>query len=142
MIEIKLIKTITGKELNENYEKQYGSIQKLAKLLEKDSENMKLFSDLKDWKFFGENPEEKINDTTTIMTDTLALTNLEIELLNFIKNENPKSIRELARMVHEDVSNTHRKISKLHEEGLLQLKKGTKNSKIPYLAYDKIEIGI
>lgn len=142
MIEIKLIKIITGKELIKNYEKQYGSIEKLEKELKRDNDNMQLFSDLEDWKFFGENPEEEIEDTTTIITDTLTLTNLELELLNFIKNENPQSIRELARMIHEDVSNTQRRISRLVKEGLIELKNGTKNSKIPTLNYDKIEIAI
>ena len=142
MIEIKLTKTITGKELNDKFEKKYGSIQKLEKMLEKDPENMLLFSDLEDWKFFGKYPDETINEGRTILTDTLTLTNLEIELLNFIKNENPKSIRELARMIHEDVSNTQRRISRLEKEGLLELKQGSKNSKIPTLNYDKIEIAI
>ena len=142
MIEIKLIKTITGKELNQSYKSKYGSIQELEKELKKDENNMKLYSDLEDWKFFGKNPDEEIEDITTIITDTLTLTNLELELLNFIKNKNPKSIRELARMIHEDVSNTQRRITRLEKEGLLILKDGAKNSKIPTLNYDKIEIAI
>jgi ABC-type uncharacterized transport system ATPase subunit len=142
MIEIKLIKIITSKELGEEYKKQYGSMKELEKKLKKDSENMKLYSDLEDWKFFSKNPDHEIEDTTTIITDTLTLTNLELKLLNFIKNENPKSIRELARLIHDDVSNTQRRVSRLEKEGLIELKDGIKNSKIPILNYDKIEIAI
>jgi hypothetical protein len=142
MIEITLTRTITGKELNENYEKKYGSIEQLEKELEKDDNNMKLYSDLEDWKFFGKHPEDIINEGKTILTNTLTLTTLELELLNFVKNENPQSIRELARMIHEDVSNTQRRVSRLEKEGLLELKEGAKNSKIPTLNYDKIEIAI
>ncbi|MCL2687780.1 MAG: MarR family transcriptional regulator [Methanobrevibacter sp.] len=142
MIEIKLTKIITGKDLAESFEEEYGSIENLENRLKKDSENMQLFSDLEDWKFFGKNPDDEIEDTTTIITDTLTLTNLELELLNFIKNEHPQSIRELARMIQEDVSNTQRRISRLVKEGLLELKKGSRNSKVPTLNYDKIEIAI
>jgi hypothetical protein len=142
MIEIKLIKNISGEELNKQYSEKYGSIKKLKELLDKDENNMDLFNDLEDWKFFGENPDEIIEDSTTIITDKLTLTNIEIELLNFIKNKNPQSIRELARMIHQDTSNTQRKITKLEQEGLIELKEGNKNSKIPTLNYDKIEIAI
>ena len=142
MIELKLIKIIKGKELIEEFKEEYGSIEKLENKLENDKDNMKLFSDLEDWKFFGKNPDDEIEDMTTIITDKLTLTTLELELLNFIKNENPQSIRELARMIHEDVSNTQRRVSRLEKEGLLELKKGSKNSKIPILNYDKIEIAI
>ena len=70
------------------------------------------------------------------------MTNLELELLNFIKNENPKSIRELARLIHDDVSTTQRRASRLEKERLIELKDGIKNSKTPSLNYDKIEIAI
>ena len=88
MIEIKLLKTITGEELNQEYMEKYGSIQELERKLEADENNMKLYSDLEDWKFFSQHPDEQIEDTTTILTDTLTLTTVELELLNFIKNEN------------------------------------------------------
>ena len=142
MVEIKLIKKILGKELVNIYKEEYGSIKALETLSKDNPENMKFFSDLEDWEFFGKNPNDEIEDTTTIITDTITLTNLELELLKFIKNENPQSIRELARMIHEDVSNTQRRISRLEKEGLIQLKKGSKNRKIPILNYDKIEIAI
>ena len=142
MIEIKLIRKITGRELIQEFKKEYESIEKLEKELKKDENNMKLFSDLEDWKFFNKNPEDEIEDSTTIITDKLTLTTLELELLNFIKNENPQSIRELARMIHEDVSNTQRRVARLEKEGLIELKTGPKNSKIPTLNYDKIEIAV
>jgi len=142
MIEVKLIRIITGRELIKDFKEEYGSMEKLENELENDENNMKLFSDLEDWKFFGKNPDDEIEDKTTIITDKLTLTTLELELLNFIKNEHPQSIRELARMIHEDVSNTQRRVSRLEKEGLLELKEGSKNSKIPTLNYDKIEIAI
>jgi len=44
---------------------------------------------------------------------------LEIELLNLIKNEKPESIRELARMIHKDISVVHPKVKKLERKDLL-----------------------
>ncbi|KZX16928.1 HVO_A0114 family putative DNA-binding protein [Methanobrevibacter filiformis] len=142
MIKINLVKVITGQDLINDMIEKYGSIEQLEKLLEKDKNNGEMFSDLEDWKFFGENPEDEITDITTILTDKLTLTNIELELLNFIKNNNPSSIRELSRLINEDVSNTQRRISRLEQEGLLNLKEGIKNSKIPVVTYDKIEIAI
>ena len=76
------------------------------------------------------------------MSDTLNIGNNEIELLNIIKNENPKSIREIANKIKKDPANTTNKINLLAKEGLISFKKGLKNSKIPVLNYDKIEIAI
>jgi predicted transcriptional regulator len=39
-------------------------------------------------------------------------------------------------------ANVNNKINHLANEGLISFKKGLKNSKVPYLNYDKIEIAI
>ena len=45
-------------------------------------------------------------------------------------------------MKQKDVCIIHLKIKELEKQGLIELKNGTKNSKIPYLNYDKISIAI
>jgi len=44
--------------------------------------------------------------------------------------------------LNKDIKTIHPKIKELEEEGLIQLKKVTKNRKIPYLNYDEISITI
>ncbi|MCL2114952.1 MAG: hypothetical protein FWH29_01890 [Methanobrevibacter sp.] len=60
--------------------------------------------------------------------------------MDFIKNQKLQSIRELARFLDKDIIIIHPKIKELEKQGLIELKEGVKNSKIPYLNYDKIEI--
>lgn len=126
----------------EEYEKIYGSLKRLEGLYERNQDNMKLFSDLDDWKHFSKYPDEIIEDSRDFITDELSLSKLEIELLNLIKNEKPGSIRELAKMIHKDISVVHPKVKKLEEEGFIELKEGPKRRKIPVINFDKIEIAV
>lgn len=139
---ITLIKEITGRELIQDFEKTYGSLSRLEKLHERNPEDMKIYMDLDDWKYYLDHPDEIIEDGKTIITEKLTLGKLEMELLNFIKNEKPQSIRELARMIHKDIRTVHPKVKELEKEGLIEFKKGPKNKKIPVMSYDKIEIAV
>lgn len=103
---------------------------------------MKLYSDLDDWKYFREHPNEIIEDANDVITEKLTLGKLELELLDFIKHNNPKSIRDLAKMIHKDISIVHPRVKKLEEEGLIEFKEGPKRRKIPVMNYDKIEIAV
>ena len=123
-------------------ENTYESIDKLKRVVKRNSKNMKLFSDLDEWKYFLKHPNEKITQTKVHYTDDLNLGKGELELLNLIKNKKPASINELSKMVGKDVSSVQRKVNKLEKEGLISFEKGLKNSKKPVLNYDKIEIAI
>jgi len=98
--------------------------------------------DLENWKYLKKNPEEEIERGEIKVTNKITLTETELEILNFIKNEKPESIRELARFLDKDIKSIHPKIKELEEEGLIELKKGSKNRKIPFLNYDEISISI
>jgi predicted HTH transcriptional regulator len=139
---ITLIRQITGKELVEEFENTYGSLKRLENLYERKPENMKLYSDLDDWKYFREHPDEIIEDAKDVITEKLTLGKLELELLDFIKHNNPKSIRDLAKMIHKDISIVHPRVKKLEAEGLIEFKDGPKRRKIPVMNYDKIEIAV
>ena len=140
-----MIITLTKKqkaiESVKHFEKEYGSIERLKKAQEK-TNSMKMLVDLENWEYYLDNPNEMIFESKSIVTNKLTLTDLEIELLDFIKKEHPESIRELARMIQKDVSIIHPKIKELEKQGLIELKEGIKNSKIPYLNYDEISIAI
>ncbi|BBL62606.1 MAG: MarR family transcriptional regulator [Methanobrevibacter arboriphilus] len=138
---ITLIKEQTTKEYDKKMKEKYGSMEKLETLLEKTPKNI-LYADLENWKLLLENPEEPIRQEEIIITDKISIGENETQILNIIKNEKPKSIREIAIKIKKDPANITNKINLLAEEGLISFKKGLKNSKIPVLNYDKIEIAI
>jgi len=142
MIEITLTKKLKGKELVKEMEKEYGSIDRLQRKLERGEGNMKLQLDFEDWEYFIKCPDEEIERTTTKFTESLNMGMAEIELINFIKNNHPKSMSELAKLTNKDVSNVQRRVKKLEKEGLITLEEGNKNSKKPIVNYDKIEIAV
>jgi len=142
MIKITLIKELNGKKLVEKFKEKYGSIESLERAFERDSENVKLYMDLGDWKYFIDNPDEKIKETDIIYTDKSKIDTIELELLGAIKTEHPSSVSELAKIANKDLSSVQKKIKNLNEAGFIELKKGAKNSKIPVVNYDKIEIAI
>jgi predicted HTH transcriptional regulator len=142
MITIKMTNITTGKEIIKDYERKYGSMNNLKEIIKSDPENMKTNFDLEEWEYYLKHPDEKVKDGKTIYRDYNSITMLELELMNFIKHENPKSINELAKMIKKDKSTISRKISNLEKEGFINLIEGTKNSRIPVLNYDKIEIFI
>ncbi|MBZ9571059.1 winged helix-turn-helix transcriptional regulator [Methanobrevibacter sp. TMH8] len=142
MISIKMIKKTTGKGMIRKFEKAYGSFDGLERIVKKDPENMIAYYDLDDWKYFLKHPNEEVEDGKTIFTEDLSIGKIELEILNFIKNKHPKSMRDLAKLMNKDVGNVQRKVKHLEKEGLITLEEGSKNSKIPIVNYDKIEIEI
>jgi len=142
MLEIKLVRKLKGKELVEDLKAKYKSLDNLKKVFEKNKTDAKLHMDLDDWLYFSENPDEEVEQGKIIYTNTKDLQTLEIDLLSLIKEYKPKSIRELAGLTNKDLTTVQRKVNKLNENGLIELIDGPKNSKIPTLNYDKIEISI
>jgi len=142
MIKITLIRELTGKELIEKFKEKYRSVESLERAFERDSENVKLYMDLGDWKYFIDNPDEKIKETEIIYADKSKIDTIELELLGVIKTEHPSSVSELAKIANKDLSSVQKKVKTLNENGFIELKEGVKNSKIPVVNYDKIEIAI
>ena len=136
-----LIKEQTTEEYDQIMKAKYGSMERLEKQLEKTHENI-LYAELNNWKLLLQDPEEPIKVKEIIITDNLNIGENELEILNFIKNGKPRSIREIALKIKKDPANTTNKINHLAKEGLISFEKGVKNSKIPVLNYDKIEIAI
>ena len=142
LIKIKLIKEISGIDLVHKMEKNYGSLKGLEMIYNLHKENTKLLNDLNEWKYYLANPHEKIIQTKVYCTEDLNLDKIELELLNFIKNHEPRSINDLSNIASKDIGSVLRKVKKLEEEGLISFEKGLKNSKKPVLNHDKIEIAI
>lgn len=139
---ISLIKEQKGSEFIQEMENTYGSLEEAKKLFKRNPRNMILYVDIENWSYYKKHPNESIKRTNSIVTKNLTLSEDEIDLLNTIKHKKPQSIRELAKMLHKDISSVQPKVKNLVKEGLIQLKNGNKNSKIPYLNYDEISVVI
>lgn len=138
---ITLVKKQTGYEYIKEMEETYNSINELEKLFKR-TNNMKMYVDLENWNYYRDNPDEMIEITESLITNKLSLSDLDLTILNTIKHEKPRSIRDLANKINKDVSNIQPKVKKLEEEGFVKFKTGNKNSKIPYLTYDEIKLEI
>ena len=138
---ITLVKKQTGYEFIKEMEETYNSINELEKLFKR-TNNMKMYVDLENWNYYRDNPDEMIENSESLITNKLSLSDLDLTILNTIKHEKPRSIRDLANKINKDVSNIQPKVKKLEEEGFVKFKTGNKNSKIPYLTYDEIKLEI
>lgn len=138
---VTLVKKQTGYEFIRDMEETYNSISELEKLFKR-TNNMKMYVDLENWRYYKDNLDEEIELTESLVTDKLSLSDLDLIILNAIKHEKPRSIRDLANKINKDVSNVQPKVKKLEEEGLIKFEVGAKNSKIPYLTFDEIKLEI
>ena len=138
---ITLVKKQTGHEFIKEMEETYKSISELEKLFKR-TNNMKMYVDLENWKYYKDNLDEEIELTESLVTNKLSLSDLDLIILNTIKHEKPRSIRDLAKKINKDVSNVQPKVKKLEEEGFIKFEAGAKNSKIPYLTFDEIKLEI
>lgn len=136
-----LIKKQKGTEVLKEFEEKYGNINELERLYKETGNNLFLV-DYENWKYFKDNPDEELESAITRITNKLVLSDVEMRILDFIKNEHPKSIRELARFLDKDIKVIHPKMKELEKQGLIEFKEGNKNSKIPVLNYDEISIAI
>lgn len=140
MIEIKTIKKIDGKGMIKNFKETYGSFERLKKFAEKNPDSMRAYFDLKDWDYYKLHLHEEIELTKTIIGKEINIGQVELNILDSIKNQKPKSVRELSKFLNKDPTTIQRKVNNLEKTGLISLKDGIKNSKIPIVNYDKIEI--
>jgi len=139
---IRMIRKIKGKEKIKELENQYKNIENLKRLLETDEGNMLHKLDLENWEYYLENPEEYLEEGKTIFVQGISLGELEFELMHLIKTKKPKSVSELAKLLNKKTSTISNKVNLLEKEGLIELKTGSKNRKIPIFNYDKLEIPI
>ncbi|MBI4837861.1 MAG: ArsR family transcriptional regulator [Nitrospirae bacterium] len=73
-----------------------------------------------------------------------VLTEERLKILKTIKKDHPKSIYELAKMLHRDIKNTFNDVQFLAQAGLIELKKikDGRERTAPFVNYDKILLEI
>ena len=138
---ITLVKKQSGMEFIEEMQDTYKSIEEAEKLFSR-TNNMKVYVDLQNWKYYKHNLNETIKTSESLVTDKLSLSDLDLIILNTIKHEKPRSIRDLAKKINKDVSNIQPKVKRLEKVGFIKFESGTGNSKIPYLTFDEIILEI
>ena len=138
---ITLIQKKSGIDLINELNQKYGSEKELERLYQQ-TKNYEMLIDLENYKYFSKNPNEIIEKGESLITNKISLTNLDLIMLSTIKNNDIKSIRDLANKMDKDIKNIQPQVHKLVENGLLILKDGSGNRKIPCLTYDIIKIEI
>ncbi|KZX14834.1 MarR family protein [Methanobrevibacter cuticularis] len=142
MIEIKLKRTTNGEEIIKELEAVYGTKQRLERIVERNPKDAKAYYDLDDWNYYKDHLDEEVTEEDILIRDKFLFDKGEIDILNSIKENNPKNLTELAKLVDKNISNILPTVDKLEKEGLIKIEKGNKNSKTPILTYDAIEIAI
>lgn len=140
MTAIKMVRKIKGKEKIQELQNKYKNIKNLKRIMETDEVNSSHQRDLDNWRYYRINPEEYLEIRKTIFIEGIKLGELELEMIHLIKNKKPKSVSELAKLLNKKTSMVSNKVNRLEKEGLIELKTGSKNRKIPIFVYDKIEI--
>jgi len=142
MIEIKLKRKTSGAEVVKELESVYGTKQRLERIVERNPKDAKAYYDLDDWNYYKDHLDEEIIEEDILLRDKFLFDKVEIDILNSIKEKKPKNLTELAKLVDKNISNILPRVDKLEKEGIIKVKEGNKNSKIPLLNYDAIEIAI
>jgi predicted transcriptional regulator len=70
-----------------------------------------------------------------------VLTEKRLELLKTIKEKEPSSVYELAKILHRDLKNVLQDIAYLQELGIIEVT-DAKDKKIPHFRYDKISFEV
>lgn len=71
-----------------------------------------------------------------------AMSPNNLNLLGMIADEEPASIRELARLVDRDVRHVHRNLRELEDLRLVRFEDGPRNAKRPVVWYDRLSIDV
>ena len=72
---ITLVKKQNGQEFIREMEETYKSISELEKLFKR-TNNMKMYVDLENWKYYKQNPDEMIETTESLVTSKLSLSDI------------------------------------------------------------------
>lgn len=139
---LKLIKKRSGSEFIQELKEKYDSIEDLQRLMKKHPGNLLYPLDYDDWLYYLEHPDEIIETEDVIFLKDTDLKMSDLELLDVIKKEHPKSIRNLSKILDKDIKTVQPKVNKLAKSGLLKLEQGPKNAKKPVVNFNKIEIEI
>ncbi|MDR0911665.1 MAG: MarR family transcriptional regulator [Methanobrevibacter sp.] len=142
MLPVSLIKIIKGKDKVAELESIYKSKENLEKIINSSHSNKTHSQHLQQWSYYEQHPDEELEDKNTLILDKMTFSDYDYEILYTIKNNDVKSLNDLANRLNKEVSTVQKKIKKLDDAELVTFERGSKNRKIPVVNYDKIEIPI
>lgn len=138
---LKLVREMKGSEFVQKMEEKYGQTSNLERLIVKDPENLLYPMDLEDWLYHLDHPEAIFKESETIFLKDLKIDMSDLKLLDVIKKEHTRSIRNLAHILDRDIKSVQPRVKRLADEGLLKLEMDL-NAKKPVVNFNKIEIEI
>ncbi|MBO8183112.1 MAG: ArsR family transcriptional regulator [Archaeoglobus sp.] len=140
-MQIRFVRRIKAKDMIKEFERKYGSVEKLKRYIERNPDDYTALMDYEDWVHFLENPEIEIEEGEIIVSDISFLTPQKLQILEAVKKYKPKSIRELAEKVGRDIKNVYMDLKELEKAGLVELESSGR-AKRASLKYNEIVIAI
>lgn len=114
-MKITLRRRISGKVLINDLEGTYGSLKKLEKLYENNLNNLKLYADLDNWKYYQDHLDEELEDGRTISVDKTQL-----KILEFIINHPAKQFTDIESIMAINKRLLNYKLNNLKENDLIE----------------------
>lgn len=140
-MQIKFVRKVKAKEMIKEFEKKYGSLEKLRRYVERNPDDYIALMDYEDWVHFLQNPDIDVEEGEVVITDISFLTPQKLQILEAIKKYKPKSIRELAEKVGRDIKNVYMDVKELEKNGLVELESVGRAKKVE-LKYNEIVITV
>ncbi len=140
-MQVKFVRKVKASELVKEFERKYGSLEKLKRYLEKHPDDYVALMDYEDWIHCLKNPDIEVEEGEIVVTDLSFLTPQKLQILEAVKKFKPKSIKELAEKVGRDVKNVYLDLKELERIGLIELKPHGKAKKVE-LKFNQIVIAI
>ena len=138
---IKFVRKVRAEELVKEFERKYGSLERLERYLKDHPDDYVALMDYEDWKHFLANPDVEVEEGEIVVTDVSFLTPQKLQILEAIKKYKPKSIRELAEKVGRDVKNVYLDVKELERVGLIELHNSGRAKRVE-LKYNEVVIAI
>ncbi len=95
-MQVKFVRKVKASELVKEFERKYGSLERLKGYLEKHPDDYVALMDYEDWIHCLKNPDIEIEEGEIVVTDVSFLTPQKLQILKAVKKFKPKSIREPA----------------------------------------------
>ena len=140
-MQVKFVRKVKAEELIKEFERKYGSLERLKKYLEKHPDDYVALMDYEDWIHCLKNPDIEIEEGKIVVTDVSILTPQKLQILEAVKKFKPRSIRELAEKIGRDVKNVYLDLKELERIGLIELKPHGRAKKVE-LKFNQIVIAI
>jgi len=138
---IKFVRKVKAEELVREFERKYGSIERLERYLREHPDDYVALMDYEDWKYFLQHPDVEVEEGEVVVADISFLTPQKLQILEAIKKYRPRSIRELAEKVGRDVKNVYMDVKELEKAGLVELHNSGRAKRVE-LKYNEVVIAI